>query len=169
VDGIQDHEGTNSRTCYILDAIASTSVSKKKKQVLAVALRFDRDAARINLVLAENEGVQKGLRKHLDTIWTKLQQLSEAYDLERGGRDNNFSIKGKVSVKEPVEVSLSLRVDIFREVNMYCLPKHWQTKRLEMWVVRLEEFVEKLVLHRASKKIDLNEVVSPFPSCDWSV
>jgi len=61
IHSIQNDEATNSRIWYILDAIASTSVSKKKKQELAVGHQFIVDVARIKLVLEKNPGVQKGL------------------------------------------------------------------------------------------------------------
>ena len=61
-------------------------------------------------------------------IWGKLRDLSEAYGNHRGlGSDE----QGNKSPEAPAGVGLALRLEIFREINLYCLPK--QIKRLEIY------------------------------------
>jgi len=107
--------------------MTSISLSKKKKPVLAIASQFNPREWQINIMLAQNQTVQKGLDWYHDHIWGKLSRLSTEHAKHRGLEPN---LTGNKSSDPPLDQDFSLQVEIFRDINMYFLEK--QTKYLEI-------------------------------------
>ncbi|KAG0124763.1 hypothetical protein HOY82DRAFT_633600 [Tuber indicum] len=150
--GIINHYGPNVRTRPVLDALAHISVFKPDSQVVAIALQFKHGTKEIRLTIAENEDVEDSLVDHLYNIWGKLQALSDEYARQRAetrhGNQGTVELDGDpiLSPSIPVEVGLSLMIEIFRVVYQYCLKKYM--KRSRKWLKRLSNFMEELYERR---------------------
>ncbi|RPB04247.1 hypothetical protein L873DRAFT_1460200 [Choiromyces venosus 120613-1] len=113
--GVTNKRETNIRTFPILDAIASISVSQERSQVVAVAFQLNSKEREIRLTIAENRDVEPRLVNHLDSVWRKLQALSNEFAAD-GGLDKNE--EGSPDI--PKDKGLPLRVNIFRvESDLY--------------------------------------------------
>lgn len=144
--GITDDYGTSVRTFPVLDAIAGISVSEAESQIVAVALKFNSQTQEIRLTVAASnasETDQEKLVSYITAVWRKLQTLSDAYAEQR---DEELNLSGRKSPEIPGDVALPLRINIFRQVNEFCIKKEMKRKR--KWLGRLNSFVRQLVEHR---------------------
>ncbi|RPB01792.1 hypothetical protein L873DRAFT_1803050 [Choiromyces venosus 120613-1] len=135
--GVTNKRETSIRAFPILDAIASISVSQERPQVVAVAFQLNSKEREIRLTIAENRDVEPRLVNHLDSVWRKLQALSNEF-AANGGSDKNE--EGSPDI--PEDKGLPLRVNIFREIYQFSLEK--QMKRERKWWSGLLNFMKVL-------------------------
>jgi len=149
-NGITNNRETSIRTFPILDAIANICVFKKGSQPVAVALQLKPKELEIRLTIAEDQEVEPLVVNHLNSVWEKLQALSDGFAAQRGS-DNNQ--EGSPDISE--DVALPLRVKIFREIYEFSMQKQMAQGR--KWFEGLVKFAKKLSESRA---IPLQEVES---------
>ncbi|KAG0637972.1 hypothetical protein HOY80DRAFT_205544 [Tuber brumale] len=142
--GIVDNRDINVRTFPTLDALAHISVSRENSQVVAIALQLDSQNKKVCLTVAENKEVVDDLVSHLNNVWGKLQNLSDEYAKQRTKESEDSQAKSPLI---PPKVTIPLKVEIFRDIYQYSLEK--QMKRIEKWSVRLTDFINELLQHRA--------------------
>jgi hypothetical protein len=68
-----------SRIREILDAFAILCVSRKKHEVIAIAVRHDRSRGTIRFTMASNSDVPRETEKHFRDMWKMLQRLAERF------------------------------------------------------------------------------------------
>jgi len=127
--GIGDDYNTNLQTFKILDALANLSVRKSKTQVVALAMQVDSAKQGITFTVAENKKVQDGIDLYLKKIWEGLQELSDFYENSLPEELDN-------------EVSLDLKMNIYRTVFEHTLPK--QLGRVQIYLNPLVEFTKEV-------------------------
>jgi len=149
-NGIDNDHDSNKKTTCLLDAIASICVSKKKNQVIAIGLHLNPGKSFVNIITAGNQDVPDQLIQHLENIWRKLQNLSKIHN---SCQDSGSTYQIKQHLHKDC---LALHMEIFRDINLYCLAK--QLKRLELWVERLIEFVGMLLDHRESQGCNMDNI-----------
>jgi len=137
VAGIAEDRETNLRTFPVLDALASITVYEEEHKVYTIALQVNAANCKIRLSMAGNKGVEDKVVNHITNIWAKLQDLSNQYAENRGGEPK----KGEKSPAVPDEVGIPLRIEIFREVYLFCLKKH--IKRVSKWKDRFVAFMRE--------------------------
>jgi len=105
--GITDERETSFLTIPVLDAIASTCVWRKKSQVVAIGLQLNHEEQKIRLTIAENQDVPKSMSLYLESVWERLQALSDKLLLKEGSDEDEAGLSDV-----PDEMFLPLRVDI---------------------------------------------------------
>jgi hypothetical protein len=66
-------------------------VSRKKHEVIAIAVRHDRSRGTIRFMMASNFDVPRETEKHFRDMWKKLQRLAERFQASRGPHDEDIS------------------------------------------------------------------------------
>lgn len=156
VHGLTTNVLTSIRTFKVLDALASLSVSRQERQVVAVGLQLsintDPKRNKITITVADNDGVSLSTSEYVAEIWGMLRKLSAIYAAERasrvdGGPDTKPDwtglsppVPGRLAPADHLIARLARRLYTFTD-------KKFQ-HRVNRWWADLRNFTNDLYRHR---------------------
>lgn len=107
----------SSRIREILDAFAILCVSRKKHEVIAIAVRHDASRGIVAFMMASNSDVPRETERHFYDMWKKMQGLAEQFQALRGPHDED------ISPTSPIEDTRFQ--SLYREFSRLCLSFVW--------------------------------------------
>lgn len=85
-----------SRIREILDAFAILCVSRKKHEVIAIAVRHDTSRRTLTFIMSSNSDVPRETETHFRDMWKKMQRLAERFQATRAPYEEDISPTGPI-------------------------------------------------------------------------